>query len=401
MNNNKNIFAIIALISFLNAVSFTIIIPTLYPFALSFGLNDQQAGALLAIYAVSQFFATPVIGKLSDHYGRKPLLILSLAGSVVANLVASIAPSALILFLARLIDGITGGNSSVVQAVVSDISTPETRAKNFGIIGATFGTGFIVGPAMAILAQNYLKIPLVSSLGSAFALSSIMALIATIMTITLLPETNSKKDKPKQSTKLWQEIQKSINFKEMWTALSYPKLGLVFWLTILNGFAFTVFTFGYQPYFIKTLGRTPQDLAILFTGIGLVGLVGNFQLGKLVQKFGTLRTLQWAWIARGSILIATVAFADYRWFVLCSFLFALVNPIPMPLINTLISNNSNPDEQGKNAGLNSSYNSLSNALGPICAGLVLNFGLTLPFWLAGLLTLLLAIILHYKQHILD
>ncbi len=393
-SNNKKIFAIVALISFLNSVSFTIIIPTIYPYALSFGLNDQQASGLLAIYAISQFLVTPIFGRLSDIHGRKPLLVISLFGSVLSNILAAISPSAWLLFVARLVDGITGGNTSVVQAVVSDISSPQDRAKNFGIIGATFGTGFIVGPALAIFAQKYIHINGVSTLGSAFALSAIMASLATVLTVIILPETNLNK-KSASNQNLFKELIAVFKFKELWTSLFIPKLGLVFWLTLLNGLAFTVFTFGYQPYFIKILGRTSEDLAWLFTLIGLIGLISNFTLGKLVKKFGTVETLIGAWIIRGLILIAMVLVPSYNWFVCWGLFFALVNPIPMPLVNTLVSNNSKPDEQGKNAGFNASYNSFSNAIGPLLSGFVISFGLILPFWLAGSLTLLVACLLFF------
>jgi MFS family permease len=129
---NRN-FWIIALISLINALSMTILIPVIYLYGKKFGLNDFQTSLLFSVYSVSQFFATPVIGKLSDRFGRKPLLILSLLGTVVANGIAGTASTAWLLFFARFLDGITGGNASVAQAVISDVTTPETRARGFGI----------------------------------------------------------------------------------------------------------------------------------------------------------------------------------------------------------------------------------------------------------------------------
>lgn len=147
-------FWIIALISFINSLSFTILIPILYLYGRQFKLDDFQISLLFAIYAIAQFFATPIIGKLSDRFGRKPLLIVSLVGTVIANLLAGTAASAAVLFFARFLDGITGGNASVAQAVISDVTTPENRAKAFGINGAAFGLGFISGPAISLLAKK-------------------------------------------------------------------------------------------------------------------------------------------------------------------------------------------------------------------------------------------------------
>lgn len=147
-------FWITALITFINSLSLTILIPVIYVYGKQFHLNDFQTSLLFSIYSLAQFFATPVIGKLSDRFGRKPLLIISLAGTVIANFIAGTATTATILFLARLLDGITGGNNSVAQAVVSDITNSENRAKGFGILGAALGLGFVLGPAISLLAQQ-------------------------------------------------------------------------------------------------------------------------------------------------------------------------------------------------------------------------------------------------------
>jgi MFS family permease len=135
---------ITALIAFINSLSLTILIPIIYLYGKQFNLSDFQTSLLFSTYSIAQFFATPVIGKLSDRFGRKPLLIISLAGTVIANLIAGTATTASILFLARFLDGITGGNTSVAQAIISDVTTPENRAKGFGIYGAAFGLGFVL-----------------------------------------------------------------------------------------------------------------------------------------------------------------------------------------------------------------------------------------------------------------
>jgi MFS family permease len=115
-------FWIVALVAFINAVSFTIVIPILYPYAKQFGLTDFQASLLTTAYAAAQFVGTPILGRLSDRLGRKPLLILSLLGTVAANALASFTPLPGLLFAARILDGITGGNNSIAQAIISDIT---------------------------------------------------------------------------------------------------------------------------------------------------------------------------------------------------------------------------------------------------------------------------------------
>ena len=179
-------FWIIALIAFINSLSLTILIPIIYLYGKEFGLNELQTSFLFSIYSVAQFFATPIIGKFSDRFGRKPLLIISLAGTVIANFLAGTATSATIFFLARLLDGLTGGNNSVAQAVISDVTNRENRAKGFGIFGAAFGLGFVLGPVISLLAQRI-------SLGAAFLVSGVIAMVALLITIFFLPETIKNK----------------------------------------------------------------------------------------------------------------------------------------------------------------------------------------------------------------
>src|SRR3989339_1040643 len=150
MNTNRNIW-IISLIALVNMLGYGIIIPILYAYSKKFGLSDFENGLLFALYSICQFISTPFIGRLSDRYGRKPLLIISVAGTAVSFFVMAFAPNALFLFLARSLDGITAGNIPVAFAVISDSTKPAERAKAFGRVWAAFNFGFVFGPAVAAL----------------------------------------------------------------------------------------------------------------------------------------------------------------------------------------------------------------------------------------------------------
>ena len=144
---------VIFLTIFVNLVGFGIIIPLLPFYAESFGASPLTIGLLFAVFSLAQLVASPVLGDLSDRYGRRPVLIASLAGTIVSFVMMALAQSLAVLFVARIVDGLSGGNVSIARAYVADITEPKDRARAYGLIGAAFGLGFILGPAIsAVLA---------------------------------------------------------------------------------------------------------------------------------------------------------------------------------------------------------------------------------------------------------
>lgn len=377
-------FWIVTFIAFINSVSLTIIIPLLYPYAQQFGLSDFAASLLITVYALSQFIGTPILGRLSDQLGRKPLLVLSLIGTVLANLLASITPVAWLLFAARILDGLTGGNTSIARAVISDTTTPEQRPKAFGIFGATFRLGFVLGPTLSYLAQQLPTPPGISSLGMSFLVSAIIAFVATILTIFLLPETLSQKQRFQLS---WRDFEFSYIAK----SAMRPKLGKVFILTFLSGATFTIFTFAFQPFFLNVLNQDAQTLALVFTLLGVLGFSSQvFALEPLRRRFNIVNILAATLAIRGITFLLIPTFPSLAAFFIIIIIFGLVNSFPLPLIDAILSLNSSDHEQGEVLGINTSYLSISNALGPALSGLLVSLGYKLPFWITGVLTLLTA-----------
>jgi len=372
-------FWIIALISLINSLSVTILLPTIYLYGRQFGLNDFQTSFLFAIYSLSQFFATPVIGKLSDRLGRKPLLILSLLGTVIANLIAGTANTASLLFFARFLDGITGGNVSVAQAVISDVTPPQDRARAFNINGAAFGLGFVLGPVISLFAQKI-------SLGASFLVSSFIALIALIITILFLPETLSQR-----SDKIRNIL--DLGLDRLITGFSIPKLGILLIINFLLGTTFSIFTYGLQPYFIHALKQNNESLTLLFLMVGVIAVCMQlWGSGLLMIKFNLISILFFGLLIRSLSFILMPVWENVVYFVIVTFMFSLFNALIQPIITTLISLNAKPQEQGIALGLNSSYLSIANAIGPVIAGLLIHqsnpktYGY--PLYLAGFLTLL-------------
>lgn len=375
-------FWIVTLVAFINAVSFTIIIPVLYPYAKQFGLSDFEASLLTTAYAASQFIGTPILGRLSDRLGRKPLLILSLLGTVAANLVASLAPVAWLLFLARVLDGLTGGNNSIAQAIISDTTNAEQRTKAFGIFGATFRLGFVAGPPLSYLAQNIPTLPGVSSLGMSFVVAAAIALIATLLCGFCLPETHEVCEKFELS---WSDFK----FGRIVRSVQNPRFGRVFVLTFMSGFTFTIFTFAFQPFFLNVLKQTPGRLALLFAVFGIIGFATQvFALDPLRDRFNVVNILAFMLAARGALFLLIPTFPNIAAFVLITIVFSAVNSFPLPLIEAILSLRSGSQEQGENLGTNASFLSLSNAIGPAVAGLLVSISYSFPFWITGALTIL-------------
>ena len=388
-------FWIIALIAFINSVSFTIIIPILYPYAKQFGLSDFQASLLTTSYAISQFVATPILGRFSDFMGRKPLLIVSLLGTVVANLLASFTSVAWLLFAARIFDGLTGGNMSIARAVISDTTAPADRAKAFGLFDAAFRMGFVTGPAISYFAQSLPTFPGVSALGMSFFAGAVIALVSVVLTGLLLPETLPEKEEFSLNWRMF-------GFSKLFQSVRHPKRGRAFILTFLSGFTFTIFTFAFQPFFLNVLNQDAQALAIVFTFIGVVGVLTQlFAVEPLTKRFNLPDILAVAIAGRAAVFLLIPVIPLLPVFVVFAGLLGIANAFPIPLISAILSINSSNREQGEVQGINSSYLSLSNAIGPATAGLLVSISYGTPFWVTGVLTLLTAFFALGLKSIVD
>ncbi|MEB3149234.1 MAG: MFS transporter [Sphaerospermopsis sp.] len=382
-------FWITALIVFVNSLSLTILIPIIYLYGKQFELSDFHTSLLFSIYSISQFFATPVIGKLSDRFGRKPLLIISLAGTVIANFIAGNATVAWLLFFARFLDGITGGNVSVAQAVISDITSPKNRAQAFGIYGAAMGLGFVLGPAISLLAQQI-------SLGTAFLASGAVAFIALLITALFLPETLQKQSqKPKNIF--------DLGLGNLIKGLVMPGVGILLLINFLIGTTFTMFTYAFQPYFIKVLNQNSQSLTLLFLTFGTLGVImQTWGISILKEKFDVVKILFLGLFFRSLSFFLMPIWANINYFVVIGILFSIFNSLVQPMISTLISLNAKPEDQGTALGLNASYLSISNGIGPVIAGMIVQQSQPLtygyPLYLAGIFTfVVLAFAIYNRQ----
>jgi len=378
--SNRNLL-IIALIAVVNALGYGIIIPILYSYSQKFGLTDFQNGLLFALFSVCSFLSTPLIGRLSDKYGRKPLLVLSLAGTALSFFMAAFAPTALFLFIARALDGITAGNIPVASAVISDTTEMKDRAKGFGIIGASFGFGFVFGPAISAATVGFgTHVP--------FVIAGIISIIAVVITMMFLPETNKHMGQVQHG--------KIFDFVKMAKAIVDPNVGMTLLISFIYNFAFGMFIFAFQPFSVKIMHLSANQIAAVFTVFGVVGLITQVALlHRVTKKFGEKK------VFRGAVLVAAFAFAGY-FFIHSFFLYiaiaiitGLANSFVGPLIQTILSRETDEKSQGSIQGLNASYISIGSIIGPIIAGVLATYYIPLPF-LVGAVFIFICFLLSFK-----
>jgi len=266
--------ASIFLIVFIDMLGFGLILPLLPYYAETFGASDTVIGLLVPSYAAAQLIGAPILGRLSDRFGRRPVLLLSLAGTLLGFLLLGFAKTLFILFAARILDGLTGGNISVAQAYISDVTDAKNRAKGLGMIGAAFGLGFIIGPASGgLLSQWGYSVP-------AFAAAGLVT-INLLMVALWLPESLT----PEKRTALT-EKKPSFSLNALLDALKRPFTGPLLITRFFFGLAFSIFQTIFALYALRrfNLGATETGFILTYVGVLSVIVQGGL-VGRLNQRF--------------------------------------------------------------------------------------------------------------------
>ena len=385
MQKNKNLWVLV-FIMIINALGFGIIVPLIYPFTKQFGINSHTLGLLIASFSIAQFIATPILGSLSDKYGRKPILVLCLVGTTISFILFAEARSAVMLFAARILDGATGGNISVAQAVISDSTTPQERTKAFGYLGASFGVGFILGPLLGgVLSEISLSAPFLFSAGLAFT--------GAILTYFFLKETNTSKNRHTAERK------PLFDFSVPFRSLRRPVIGI----TILIGFLMAVAQFsmiiGFQTFNVDVLQLSPLYIGLFFTAFGVVGII--MQLVGLPWLLKTVKIKPLILVGSLSITSVSLFAAGFTHtlipFAACLLLYGLFNALRDPMLNSIISENISVDEQGHILGVNQSYLSIGQIIGPLIAGSISFYSINYIF-IAAAVFIFIALPLAFKLY---
>jgi MFS transporter, DHA1 family, tetracycline resistance protein len=388
----KKSFPVLILTTLLNTIGIGILIPV-FPFLIEKYTDGTAStvalytGVIISLYALCEFVAAPTLGALSDRYGRRPILLFSLLGSAIGYLFLGIGGALWVLILGRVIDGISAGNISTIFAYVADITEPQDRGKNYGIIGGTLGLGFMIGPAIGgFVAKWGLNVPMY--------LAAAITFINLAWAYFALPESNINLDKSK-----------SFSFKSLNPIGVFYAIGSnVFLRTILFASLFHFIAFaqlqGNGTVLLKdSLHWSPATIGLGFLVVGLVDIfVQGFLIDKLFPIFGEKKL---------SVIGLSIAAFGYVAFALAPilhsniitylglFLFAFGTGLFEPSMASMVSQSAQPQEQGLVQGAYQSLQSLTRVIGPLTAAFLYGFNWSAPY-IAGIVITAFSVILFLR-----
>lgn len=356
---NKRLFSII-LVVFIDLLGFSLILPLLPYYAETFKANQTTTGILIASYAVMQLIGAPILGRLSDRFGRRPILLVSVFGTFLGFLLLGFANALWMLFVSRIIDGLTGGNLSVAQAYISDVTDEKSRSKGLGMIGAAFGLGFIIGPVTGgLLSQWGYAVP-------AFAAATI-SFINLILIYAWLPESLTA-EKRSQMT----EKRPAITLKALLVAFQRPFTGSILITRFFFGLAFAIFQTIFSLYALAKFNLTARDTGFVLTYVGVLSvIVQGFLVGRLTSRFREDVLITVSVVLMGISLLGWALAPSLLW------LYIIMTPTALSggLLNTLLSSTLTkavePQEIGGILGLSSAVESSTRIIAPILGGVLL------------------------------
>ena len=421
----KRVLPIIVIV-LVDLIGLSIIIPLLPLFAARFGAAPITIGVLQATYPMMQFLGAPILGRLSDRFGRKPILIISQLGTLAGFILLGFSNTLWLLFLSRIIDGLSGANLSTAQSAIADSTTEKTRTQGLGLIGAAFGVGFILGPIIAyiVLAVSGGDYRAVAFTAAFFSLSSIL------LTTFWFHETHQD-DAPAAVSH-----RSPFSFQAMRDALGRPAIGFLLLVMFFYQIAFGGYEQLFSLFTLTRLGMDATDTAGLFAlaGIFIVivqgGLIGRWSrqkgdrwlviLGVSALAIGLIGTsltprVPVPWYSQAKVMDSLAGQSAIRvsiqtikvdlpadsargwlgivWLLVASFPAALGGGVLHPAINSLITKSSSRNEVGGMLGVSTAFYSAANAIAPLFYGSLFQWlGAPVPFFIGGLILAVLWII---------
>ncbi|MFI5456720.1 MAG: MFS transporter [Isosphaerales bacterium] len=275
---------VIVLIVLVDLLGFSLVMPLLAPFAKQYGFEAWQIGLLFSAYPMCQLVAGPILGHLSDRYGRRPVLIFSQAGTALSFLILGLSRNFSVMLLARMLDGASGGNILVAQAYVADVTAPEHRARGMGLIGMAFGLGFVFGPLLGGVLLG-LPLPQEWRLRVPFLVAAGFSTLAWVLVLTRLPESRSGENKVRETARV-------VSWRGIVDTMTIPGVGRLVLTGFLAVFAFAAFEGTFALFLQSSMRWDAQKAAFAFAGIGfLSAVVQGGLIRRLVPRFGEVRLI--------------------------------------------------------------------------------------------------------------
>jgi MFS transporter, DHA1 family, tetracycline resistance protein len=359
----------IFLIVSVDVLGLTIILPLLPFYAEKFGASPSVVGLLVSTYALCQLIAGPILGRMSDHMGRRPLLLVSQMGTFIGFLILAYANALWIIFLSRVIDGLTAGNLSLAQAYISDVTKPEDRAKSFALIGIAFGMGFLIGPGISgYLSQFSYQYPIFAA--------AVLSATSILATYFLLPSTTPQAADaatPRKFTVLdWGNYARYFR---------QPDLAPLLWQFFAFTLAFSMFMSGF-PLFAERRFEWqghpfgPKEVGYIYAYLGVLGVILQGGLiGRLVKAFGEL-TLVRAGFFFGMVGLAALGFTHaIPLLLVVTAISSSGTGVVRPALTSLITQKAGRSEQGVVLGLTQSLNSIAAIVAPAIGGFLIDHSL--------------------------
>ncbi len=373
---NKSALSLIFLTVFIDLLGFGILIPILPSFAKKeLGVNETAIGIAIAIYSFVQFLFNPVFGRISDKYGRKPVIVITLFLNAVGYILFAYTHSYLMLLLSRIIAGIGGSNIGVAQAYIADVTTKENRSKGMGLIGSAFGLGFVFGPLIGGILADY------GYMVTGFAAAG-FSLIAFVLTIFKLPESNLNREISIQRKRALFDIKGTKKI------LSRPELFILVGLFFMLTFSFANIYGTFALLGIQVYGFTDLQNGYMF---GIVGLSSAIVQGGLIGLVNRIMSRKNIIITGAFLIMFTLALIPYGQTFLGLAIISVVlsygTGTLQPTILSLISEVTSDAEQGITLGINQSFSAFARVLGPLWGGFAFEFlGYPFPFLTGAVFT---------------
>ncbi len=375
---DKRRLALIFAVVFVNVLGFGLILPLLPYYATRFGASVFVIGLLTASYSAAQIIGSPILGRLSDRFGRRPILMVSIAGTAVSFLILGSASALWMLFAGRILDGLTGGNFTVAQSYITDVTSRKDRARGLGLTGAAFGLGFIMGPALGGLLSRWgYSVP-------AYVAAAV-AMLNLVLVTFFLPESLSAEKK----AELAAQPRGGVTFQRLVAALRRPLFGNAIELRFFFGFAFATFQTMFSLWALTHLGLEPQAIGLLLAYVGVLSVTVQLVLiGPLTRRF-----------SEGLLLVVSLGVAGvffFAWGVSPNVPVLLVVLTPLVLAisvqntvgQSVLSKTVAPTEIGGAFGLASAMQNVGSILAPVIGGAILGgLGTWAPGVLAGIVCL--------------